>query len=133
MTSRMQRALPFLMLLPLAYFASGCVYALHVASRPTAVKLGIHALRPEVYLVRVAAKEAAEYPIPSDGRVQFVVPSLQNGCDVYLFGVVRKRDASPEQVPVIELRHGERLIRRLSLKQVAKLPQDDAGYSIVRD
>jgi hypothetical protein len=128
----MRRALPFLVSLPLAFVASGCVYALHVSSQPTDVKLRVQASQPQQFVVRVAVEQPADYLVSSDGRVEFTVPRFSNGCDVYLFGVIKTRDGSAESVRVVELRHAERALRRLSLSQIAKLPTDAAGYSIVK-
>ena len=67
-----------------------------------------------------------------DGQVSFTVPSFHHGCDLYLFGVVKTRDGSAENVRVIELRRDGRVVRRLSLNQIARLPRDKAGYGVVR-
>lgn len=128
----MRRALPFLASLPLAFLASGCVYALHVASHPTDVKIRVQASQPQQHIVRVALNSPADYPVASDGRVQFTVPRFSNGCDVYVFGVIKTRDGSAESVRVVELRRDARVVRRLSLAQIAALSKDDAGFSIVR-
>jgi len=128
----MRRALPFLSLLLLAFLASGCVNALHVASQPTDVKLRVQASHPQQHIVRVALDSPADYPVASDGRVEFTVPRFSDGCDVYVFGVIKTRDGSAESVRVVELRRDARVVRRLSLAQIAELPKDDAGFSIVR-
>ena len=114
------------------FLASGCVNALHVASQPTDVKLRVQTSQPAQHMVRVALEQSADYPVASDGRVEFTVPRFSNGCDVYVFGVIKTRDGSAESVRVVELRRAERVVRRLSLAQIAKLPTDEAGYSIVK-
>jgi len=128
----MRRAFPFLAVLPLALLASGCVYALHVSSEPTHVKLRVQASQPQQHTVRVALDEPVDYPVASDGRVEFTVPRFSHGCDVYVFGFIKTRDGSAEGVRVIEVRRVERVLRKLSLVQIAKLPKDEAGYSLVR-
>lgn len=128
----MRRALSFLTLLPLALLASGCVYALRTASQPTDVKLHVQASQPPQHVVRVALDSPADYPVASDGRVQFTVPRFSNGCDVYVFGFIKTRDGSAESVRVVELRRDARVVRRLSLAQISQLPRDDAGFSVVR-
>src|SRR5262249_31677599 len=50
----LRRALPVLASLPLAFLASGCVYALQLASHPTDVKLRVQASQPQRHRVRVA-------------------------------------------------------------------------------
>jgi len=128
----MRRALPFLALLPLVFLASGCVYALHVSSLPTDVKLRVQASQPQQHAVRVALEQSSDYPVAADGRVEFTVPRFSHGCDVYVFGVIKTRDGSAESVRIVELRRAGRVVRRLSLSQIAKLPTDEAGYSIVK-
>jgi hypothetical protein len=83
-------------------------------------------------LVRVALEQPADYPVAADGHVTFIVPSFQHGCDIYLFGVAKVRDGAAEDVRVIEVRRDARVIRRLSLTQIAKLPRDEAGYAVIK-
>ena len=128
----MRRALPFLTVLPLALFATGCVYALRTASQPTDVKLRVQASQPQQHMVRVALDSPADYPVASEGRVQFTVPRFNHGCDVYVLGFIKTRDGSAERVRVVELRRDARVVRRLSLAQISELPRDEAGYSVVR-
>jgi hypothetical protein len=132
MSGQMRRTLPLLTFLALVFLASGCVNALHVASQPTDVKLRVQATHPQQHTVRVALEQSADYPIASDGRVEFTVPGFSHGCDVYVFGFIKTRDGSAESVRVVELRRAERVVRRLSLAQIAKLPTDQAGYSILK-
>ncbi len=126
------RALSCLAVLPLVFVASGCVYALHMSSEPTDVKLKIEASQPEQHKVRVALEQPVDYPVAPDGRVEFTVPRFSNGCDVYVFGVVKARDGSAEGVRVVEVRRAGRVLRKLSVSEIAKLPTDAAGYRIVR-
>jgi hypothetical protein len=128
----MRHAFPFLVILPLALLASGCVYALHVSSKPTHVQFRVQSSKPEQHMVRVALDEPVDYPVPPDGRVEFTVSRFSNGCDVYVFGFIKTRDGSAENVRVVEVRRAERVLRKLSLSQIAKLPADGAGYSLVR-
>jgi hypothetical protein len=51
---------------------------------------------------------------------------------MYLFDVIKIQDGSAEKLRVVEVRHEGRVIRRLSLSQIANLMRDEAGYSIVR-
>src|SRR5262245_16050213 len=128
----MTRALTFVAALPLALLM-GCAYALPIASRPTDVKLRVQAPHPDSYAVRVAAIEPpSDYHVPTDGRVSFIVPSFRHGCSVYLFGAIKIADGTPEHLRVIEVRRDERVLRRFSLTQLTSLPEDEAGYRIVR-
>jgi hypothetical protein len=126
------RVLPFLASLTLAFLVSGCVTALHVASPPTPVQLRLQSSQPQQHIVRVALETPADYQVASDGRVQFTVPPFWNGCDVYVFGVIKVRDGSAENVRVVELRREGRIVRKLSLAEISKLPKDEAGFSVVK-
>jgi hypothetical protein len=130
--NRMRRAFPFLAILPLAFLASGCVYALQMSNEPTHVKLRVQSSQAERHAVRVALDQPVDYPVAPDGRVEFTVPRFHHGCDVYVLGFIKTRDGSAESVRVVEVRRAERVLRKLSLSQIAKLPIDDAGYSLVR-
>jgi hypothetical protein len=88
--------------------------------------------QPQQYIVHVAVDTPADYPVASDGRVEFTVPRFGNGCDVYIFGVIKTRHGSAESVRVVELRRDTRVVRRLSLAQISELPKDEAGFSLVR-
>lgn len=112
--------------------ASGCVTSLHEASTPTEVKFHLQIVRPQQLTVRVALEPPAEYPIPQNGRVAFTVPGFNHGCDVYFLGFIKTRDGSAEQVRVVEVRDAEGVLRRFSLSQIANLPKDEAGYSVVK-
>jgi len=128
----MIRLLSFPLLL-LVTLLMGCAYHLHPFSPPTVVKLHLQATRPERYDVRVTAREpASDYPVTPDGRVTFTVPPFRRGCSTYLFDVIKINDATPARTRVVELRREQRVVRKLSLSQIAKLPEDAAGYRIVR-
>ena len=128
----MIRRLSFFTLL-LVMLLTGCAYSLHPYSRPADVKLQVQSVRPERYTVRVTAAEpASDYPVAPDGRVTFAVPSFRRGCSTYLFGAIKIGDATPERIRVVEVRREQRVVRKLSLSQIAKLPEDSAGFRIVR-
>jgi hypothetical protein len=127
----MRRLVPFLAALPLALICSGCVYSLGV-SLPTPVQMRVASSQPQQHVVRVTRGEQADFPVAPDGAVTFTVPGGYSDCSVYLFGVVEVSDGSGEGVPVVELRRDERVVRKLSLRQIAKLPADEAGFRVVR-
>ena len=127
-----QRAQTFVAVLP-AVLLMGCAYVLPMASPARDLKLRIQTSHPERHVVRVAAIESpSDHRVPTDGRVSFTVPPFRQGCSVYLFGVIRIADGRPEHLRVIELRRDERVLRRFSLTQLTRLPEDEAGYRIVR-
>jgi hypothetical protein len=126
------RALAFITILPVT-FLMGCAYTLPPRSHQADIKLKVQASQPERHAIRVAAVEPpTDYPVPTDGRVSFTVPPFRQGCSVYLFEFIRIADGKPEHLRIVEVRRGERVLRRLSLTQLASLPEDEAGYRVVR-
>ena len=116
----------------LALLNSDCVNALRPRSQQTEVQLKVAVEQPQACSIRVGVEPAADYPVPANGRVNFIVPSFSNGCDSYLFGLLKIRDGAAENVRIIELQRNHWKLRKLSLAQIAKLPKDDAGYSVVK-
>ena len=121
-----------IILIALTGLTSGCVNALHQGSSSTDVRLSIQTAHPEACAVHVALEHPADYPVASDGRVTFTVPPFQHGCDMYLIGAIKVRDGAAERVRVIEIRQNGRVVRKLSLAQIARLTQDEAGYTTVK-
>ena len=76
--------------------------------------------------------DATDYPVPADGRVTIEVPPLERGCAWYLFGFIKVKDHSPYDVKAIHVTKGQKVLSKLSLNQVAKLPVDDAGYQLIK-
>jgi hypothetical protein len=110
-------------------FLTGCVYALHPGNPPSQQKLSLQTTSPTNYTVRVAGTN--DFPVAADGRVQFNVPTLPRGCDTRLFGFIKLSDGSPERVPAIHVLKDEKIVRKLSLEKLEKLPVNAEGYYIL--
>lgn len=124
----MRRAPAILSLLPLLLL-TGCVIALRPYNTPSQQKLYVRTSMPTNCVIRVA--DTQMFPVAADGRVTFDVPQLPRGCDTFLFGVVKIGDGRPENVRAIHvLRHGK-IVRKLSLAQLARLPMDAEGYHVL--
>jgi hypothetical protein len=108
---------------------TGCVHALRPYNTPSQQKLHVQTASPTNCTIRVA--DAESFPVSADGRVVFDVPRLPRGCDVYLFGVVKIGEGSPESVPAIHVLRDGKVVRKLSLQKLGKLPTDGEGYHIV--
>ena len=108
---------------------SGCINVLHPYNNPSQEKLHLQSSLPQQYTILVADK--TEYPVGADGRVTVDVPRLERGCATYFFGVLKVRDTSCYDVPAIHVTKGNRILRKLSLNDLAKLPVDDGGYRLV--
>ena len=124
----MQRALVILNFLPLLLL-TGCVLALRPYNTPSQQDLLVRTSTPTNYVVRVA--DAQMFPVAADGHVTFDVPRLPRGCDTYLFGVVKIGDGSPENVRAIHVLRDGKIVRKLSLTQLGRLPVDTEGYHIL--
>jgi hypothetical protein len=124
----MRRILVTLFVLPLV-IVTGCALALRPYNAPSTQKLSLQTQKPTEYAIRVA--DAESFPVPGDGRVSFEVPSLQRGCDAYLFGALKVRDGSPENIRAIHVIKSGKVVRKLSLAEVGKLPVDAEGYHVL--
>lgn len=124
----MRLALAIFSFLPLLLL-TGCVPALRPYNTPSQQKLDVRIATPTNCVVRVA--DAQTLPVAADGRVTFEVPRLPRGCDTYLFGVVKVADGSPENVRAIHVLRNGKIVRKLSLTQLGRLPVDVEGYHIL--
>ena len=58
-------------------------------------------------------------------RATVHVPAMGPGCSSHLFGVIQVYDKSPVAWRVVHVVRDDKIVRRLSLKQVSRLPVDD--------
>ncbi|MBS1804886.1 MAG: hypothetical protein JST28_16115 [Acidobacteria bacterium] len=87
---------------------------------------------PSHYLLRVNTDTTYEVPVPNDGRVTFTVPWHRSSCGVYLFGKIEVGgDSDPLQQWQIRVMSNGREVRKLSLRELAQLPADAAGYRLL--
>jgi hypothetical protein len=122
---RVTRISSVLLLLLLA----GCAMALRPYNTPSQHTLHVQTATAGELAVRVA--DARIFPVAPDGRVTFDVPRLERGCDAYLFGLIKIRDGSPENVRAIHVLKEHRVVRKLSLAELGKLPTDAEGYPVL--
>jgi hypothetical protein len=127
----MQRALPILLVALLAA-TSGCSYGLRKFNAPSQEKLQIQTVAATNCTVRIVGADKTETFSPAaDGRVTLDVPRLPRGCDVHLFGFIKIEDGGPENVSAIHVLRGDKVVRKLSLTKLRKLPVDAKGYHIL--
>src|SRR5436190_6849482 len=128
----MRRLFQIFPLLVLTILTSGCVTA-RKGSSPTELRLRLQTRSPENFRVRVATPSTTnDFVVANDGRVNVHVPAMGPGCSSHLFGVIQVYDKSPFAWRVVHVLRGDEVIRRLSLKQVARLPQDSHEYHMVK-
>jgi len=71
-------------------------------------------------------------PVAADGRVRFEVPVYSRHCRPYLFGIVPLNKPTPvEERRVIQVLRDGRIVRKLSANEIARLPADAEGYSLL--
>jgi hypothetical protein len=121
-----------LALLALGLLNSGCVCVLRCGSPATEVKLRLDTLQTQDWSVRIATEPPSTHSVAPTGCVEFTVRAMRGSCDYYLFGCLKTRDGSAEAVPVVEVVRDGRVLRKLSLDDIAKLPRDAAGFSVMK-
>lgn len=116
----------------LTFSYAGCAYRLPVPMPPSQQHLIVSAKSPELITLRLRIGEPHAYDVPSDGRVTLDVPSYRPGCSVYLFDKIKLRSgANPYAERTIDVVRGGKTIRQFSLKELATLPVDQAGYHLL--
>src|SRR6267154_288024 len=107
---------------------SGCSYSLHPYNAPVDETIRIVSPRPEEYSIRVDDDEKiTDYKVGSNGLVSFHVPRLPRGCAVYFLNTVKVSDHRSGGFRAIKLTRGGRVVRKLSLNDLAKLPSGTGG------
>lgn len=122
------RVAQLLRLLPLLVL-SGCVYGLYPYNTPSQQKLVIQTPSPSTCVIQVS--NAQTIPAAADGRVTIDIPRLPRGCDIYLFGMVKIKDGNPENVRAVHVLRDGKVVRKLSLSELGRLPVDVEGYHIL--
>lgn len=80
--------------------------------------------------IQVIATNITSFPVAPDGYVTFGVPRLPRSCCYDWFGITLV-DNSPEATKAILILRNGKIIRRLSLQQLKRLPLIESGaYSI---
>jgi hypothetical protein len=111
---------------------AGCAYALQPVVRPSQYRLKIAALAPTSYSIRLRVGEPREYRVPENGRVILDVPAYRPACKIYIFGPIKLGGgASPLTAKTVDVGIGGKVLRQLSLKQIATLPVDVDGYRVL--
>jgi hypothetical protein len=82
------------------------------------------------YLVQVGIATTNTYPVDEGGTVTITIPQLPRGCclDWYCFTII---DDSPDNMKVVSVLSNGKVIRRLSVKELERLPTDERGYRVV--
>ena len=101
------------------------MYRLMPPMLPTQQRLRILVNSPEQYSVRV---QASDHRMGTDGRVSFDSPMMRAGCSVYLFDRIPiSRAVDLSKAKLISIMTGGTTVETLSLRDLSKLPADNAG------
>jgi hypothetical protein len=112
----------------LALLTSGCTNVLHIG--PTTAKVHLQGLELERYTVHVNLEEGGTFRPDTAGRVEAQIPRFGRTCSRY-FLFIPIDDQRPDRLPVIRIAAGPRVVRELSLHEVAGLKTDSEGYHFV--
>jgi len=117
-------------LLAISILLSGCIYSLRPG--PHIVRLRLDTKTPELYRIRLPSGEPREFSLDAQGRVSFTLSPVRQGRDWYWFGIGRLRDGSGWGDPVIHVLREGRVVRKLSLSEINKLPVAAPADSLLK-
>ncbi len=126
----MKRALIVLLVLTAAS-SGGCVLALPGYNEPFEERLAIIAPDPGTYEVALDGSEVPAKRVPPDGKTVLYFPVLPRHCSTFLLGI-KIKDRSVEQRKLILFMREGRVVRRLSVNKLRRLPIDPEGYYQLR-
>lgn len=104
----------------------GSVRALSAGSRPAQFRIVTTVRGPTNCAVRVTWPQTNEFRFSSSGEAVVEVPALPGSCSWVCFGIT-VTDGSPYNRKVIEVLRGDRVVQRLSLRQMGRLPTNLSG------
>ena len=107
-----------------AYF--GTIWAMEKGSPAVQYRFMIATDRPSNCEVRVVWPRTNTFSISTNGEGLIDIPALPGGCSLVCLGI-KLQDGSPYNRKVLEVLRDGRVIRRLSLQQIERLPSDTSG------
>jgi len=124
------RSLSLAVAIALALLTSGCTNVLHTYIGPTTARLHLQGPEAETYTVHVNLEEGGTFRPDGAGRVKAQIPRFGRTCSLY-FLFIPIHDQRPDRLPVIRIAAGPRVVRELSLHDLAGLKTDSEGYHFV--
>jgi len=104
----------------------GTIYAMQKGSPPKQSRVLVINDQPTNFMVRVVSPRTNEFIVSKSGETLVDVPALPHGCSLVCLGITLS-DGSPYNRKVIEVLRDGRIVRRLSLRQMERLPTDASG------
>jgi len=108
-----------------------CAVALPPPNAPSVQRLSVVASAPEEYSIRVAATLGATFAVPPSGEVLVEIPSLPRTCSQYFLGM-RVSNGSPKAKKAVLVSRRGRVVKKLSLNDLDRLPVDATGRRQLR-
>lgn len=109
---------------------TGCVYRRIPPPPPYTYRLKLVTPSPERYSISLVDRQLL---LDSNGAANFVYSAGAFGCSVYLFDKIPVRYArNTSKVKVISVQSSGEVVRRLSIADLWKLPQDQNGNRLLR-
>ena len=81
--------------------------------------------------IRVTWPITNEFSVSKTGEAVIDVPALPHGCGLVCLGI-RLTDGSPRSQKIIDVLQGGSVVRRLSLRELDRLPLDNSGARKLR-
>lgn len=112
---------------------SGCAFRLPAVVPPSQEMIRISSTAPEQYTVKVNTGTVTDFDVPHDGRLKVGVPPYRARCGVYLFNAIKVGGyGDPLKAWRLSISRNGKTVRNLSLRDMRRLPADEAGYHIVK-
>lgn len=115
----------------LALALDGCAFVLMRRTLPSQQRLKIVGASMDKYSVRLSFPNAKEYQFDGEGRVTIDLPSEYGGCRPMFGPIPLNRAFNPVTVKRFEVVYRGRIVRKLSLEEITKLPTDHNGYHLL--
>jgi hypothetical protein len=127
------KALFFAILLAVPSTGTGCAYRLYRMVPSSQERIKIIASAPQDYVISVDTGKAEELQVPTDGRVDISIPSYRPTCGIYLFNEIKVGGGVDRSNNwYVSASRAGNPVRRLSLRQIRKLPVDESGYHLLQ-
>lgn len=98
---------------------------------PFSEKMVVLAKDPSAFSVQIEDGGQGSLPVAEDGRLILEFPVLPRECSTYLLGV-RLKDRSVEARKIIHIVRDGRVVKKLSVNQLRRLPPDEQGFHRVK-
>jgi hypothetical protein len=121
----------FILLATVVAAAIGMVRALPAYNVPATYHIIIDSVSPELYTIQVRGYENKTFCVGKDGQAKIDVPVLPRKCSWMCFGFMIV-DGSPKATKVIWIIRNGTVLRRLSVRDLERIPPDPSGAKTIK-